>query len=131
MFWVYALPPFIQFIFDPSEIWQVHGSDFNSSLHLDITIYNFLLYNLEPLMMLVMYRIFPRVLLNHLIHCKEIWFFDLTSSLAHKYWVFVLNEFLKLQIDNWSTSSIDFFHFTFMPGYFNKIKMIFLKTDFW
>ena len=44
MFWVYALPLCINFIFDPFEILQVQGSDFNSNLQLDINIYNFLLY---------------------------------------------------------------------------------------
>ena len=44
MFCVYALPLYINFIFDPFEILQVQGSDFNSNLQLDINIYNFLLY---------------------------------------------------------------------------------------
>ena len=38
------------------------------------------------------------------------------------------NKLLKLQIDNWGTSSINFILFNFMSAYFTKIKMVYLKT---
>lgn len=57
---------------------------------------------------------------------KEIWNQILKWAYANntrKYGISVPNKFLKLQIDNCGTGSIDFFLFIFMIGYFTKIKI--------
>ena len=43
----------------------------------------------------------------------------------------IRHERVKLQTDDWGTSSINFFFFILMSGYFTKIEMLFLKAGFW
>ena len=102
-------------IFVPNEICNTYV-DFNSNLQLD--------------------KIFPKSYIEPFFSCstKEIWneiLIRVYTNKTHKYKIVIPNKLLQLQIDSWSTCSIDFFLFILMPGYFTKIKMLYLKTDFW
>ena len=65
---------------------------------------------------------------------KKIWneiLIRVFTNKTHKYGIPILNKLFKLQIDNWGTSSIDLFIFILVSGFFTKIRIFFLKTDFW
>lgn len=48
-----------------------------------------------------------------------------------KYGIFVPNKLLKLHINNWGCRNINFFCFILMSEYYNRLKMLFSKINFW
>lgn len=48
-----------------------------------------------------------------------------------KYGIFVPNKLLKLHINNWGCRNNNFFCFILMSEYYNRLKMLFSKINFW